>query len=419
MSNLYFDAGPTKGSGRKVLLATTSYDNPDASYTFAIARSRLALHEAGIASAYLLLQGNCHVDDARNAVVYEFLKTDCDELVFLDADVSWEPEHLIALCNFDSEMVGGVYPYRREGEGESMPVRMLPGVFEADANGLLEVDGLPTGFLRIKRSVFEKMRPYVAAYDKGGKVTPVFFERDMLGIGRRGGDIGFAMRWRAIGGKCHAAVDLRLGHTGKYTLKDSLAASLRRQTGQTLKYVCNRIAEGKETDDDLAEALRLIDNPYGAPAHVLKIAIGLARSSELPVLEIGTGLSTILVAAAAKDKVWAVEHHPAHADKLRNMVRAAGVQNIALVTAPLKDGWYDLSEDMGTMPERFGLAIVDGPPRSDGKRMAFLDKMADRCDVLLFDDADTDGYLSELTAWAKANGREIQAEDRAAVIYRK
>ena len=416
MSNLYYDAGPV-ANGRKVMLATTSYDNPDASYTFSVARSRQALHEAGIPSAYLLLQGNCHVDDARNTVVYEFLKTDCSELIFLDADVSWEPEHLIELCRFDCDMVGGVYPYRREGEGEQMPVRMLPGIFEAK-DGLLEVDGLPTGFLRIRRTVFEQMRPYVPAYDKGGKVTPVFFERDILGTGRRGGDIGFGMRWRALGGKCHAAADLRLGHTGKYTIKDSLSASLRRQTGETLKHVCALISDARETDDDLAEALKFVDNPFAAPVNVLKVAIGLARNSKLPVLEIGSGLSTILMAAACKEKVWTVEHHPAHADKLRNMVRMAKVENVALITAPIKDGWYDLGEDMAALPARFGMALVDGPPRSEGKRLKFLEVLADRCDVLMFDDADTDGYLADLKAWAAANGWLIEAEDRTAVIYK-
>jgi acetone carboxylase gamma subunit len=42
-----------------------------------------------------LLSGNCHVDDARNSVVREFLASDCTELVFIDADVSWEPETLV------------------------------------------------------------------------------------------------------------------------------------------------------------------------------------------------------------------------------------------------------------------------------------------------------------------------------------
>ena len=124
MSNLYFDAGPSS-DGRKVMVATTVYDSPDSSYTFAMARTGPALMKAGIKYSYLLLSGNAHVDDARNTVARDFLKSDCTELVFIDADVTWEPEHLLALLDFDVDVVGGVYPYRRETGNESMPVRNM------------------------------------------------------------------------------------------------------------------------------------------------------------------------------------------------------------------------------------------------------------------------------------------------------
>jgi predicted O-methyltransferase YrrM len=418
MSNLYFDQGPI-ASGQKVLLATTSYDNPDASYTYSIAPSRQALAEAGIQSAYLLLQGNCHVDDARNTVVREFLDSDCTELVFLDADVSWGPEQLVNLCKFDCDMVGGIYPYRREDEGEQMPVRMLRGEFEA-RDGLIEVEGLPTGFLRIKRKVFEAMTQDCPWFEKNGKRIPVLFERDIFNGGRRGGDIRFCMNWRALGGRLYAAADLRLGHAGKSVIRDSLSASLRRQTGETLRYVAGRLRDKTETDDDLAEAWKYINNPFGAPVNVLKIAIGLARTSVGDVLEVGTGLSTILLAAACPDRrVWAIEHNPKHADKLRDMVRQSGVKNVVLVTAPIKHDWYDLSEDWHVFPGKFGFAFVDGPPRSEGKRIRFLDMFGHRADVLMFDDADSDGYLDAITDWAAAHGMQMQAEDRSAVIYRR
>ena len=110
----------------KVMLAVPTYDKPDTSLTFALARSRQALSEAGIQSALLILEGNCHVDDARNSIVRDFLESDCTELVFLDADVTFEPKDLVQLCGRDVDIVGGVYPYRREG-GQNMPVRLMEG----------------------------------------------------------------------------------------------------------------------------------------------------------------------------------------------------------------------------------------------------------------------------------------------------
>lgn len=409
MSNLYYDPG------EGVMLATTAYDSPDASYTYSIAQSREYLHKHGIKTAYLLLQGNCHVDDARNTVVRDFLASNCDELVFLDADVSWEPEHLLALCRYDVDLVGGVYPYRRETGKEKMPVRNIPGIWQPDENGLLEVDGLPTGFLKIKRPVLEKMAK--THFDKGpGGPVPLIFERDIMDGGRRGGDIAFCMKWREMGGKCYAAANLRLGHSGKMVIKDSLAASLRRQTGTTLEYVAGRIKEG-DTDADLFhEAIKLVNNPWGAQADVLSMAVLLAGKCAGPILEAGSGLTTVLMAAATEETVWCLEHSQIFAQQTEYMARCAGVRNIAIVTADISDGWYDLSEDLPGMPEKFALGVIDGPPRLLGDRMKFFDAFGDKCEVFLADDADDGEYSAKLQAWAEGKGHVFEADNRAAVI---
>jgi predicted O-methyltransferase YrrM len=421
MSNLFFDAGPS-ASGQKVMLATTSYDNPDSSYVFSIASSREALHKAGVPTAYLLLQGNCHVDDARNTVVRDFLVSDCTDLVFLDADVSWEPESLVALCKFDCDLVGGVYPYRRDRHGkQSMPVRNLRGVYVPDESGLLEVEGLPTGFMRIRRHVLERMAAESPSFrkDASGPV-PLLFERDIWNGERRGGDIHFCMKWRAMGGKLYAAAEMRLGHCGEQIVRDSLAANLRRQAGLTLGHVAEIIRDGKETAETYAEAREAMDNPWGAQTDVLFLAVGLARKARGPIIEAGSGLTTILMAAANPDQtVWCLEHHPVYALKLEHMAYQAGVKNIALVTCPIKDGWYDVAADLPHMPKRFAVGLIDGPPRLLGDRMKFFDVFGDCCEAFLADDADDAGYAATLTTWADNNGRALKIYDRAAVILKR
>jgi predicted O-methyltransferase YrrM len=414
LSNRFYDPGPT-ASGQKVLLATTAYDSPDASYTFSIARSREALSAAGVQSGYYLLQGNCHVDDARNAVVRDFLESDCTELIFLDADVSWEPDALVDLCKIDRDLVGGVYPYRRESEEETMPVRHLPEI-KVDGD-LIEVEGLPTGFMKIKRHVLETMAATAKHYLKDdGKPHPVLFERDYFGGGRRGGDIRFCMVWRDMGGKVYAAPELRLGHCGKMVLKDSLGASLRRQTKTSLRWMALKIKEGAKLDTFI-EATKAYKNHWGASADVLQIASGLAKASQLPILEMGSGLSTIVLAASTEQQVWAVEHDPRYAADIEEMAGQAGVKNIALASAGLKDGWYDLEAEMPSLPAQFGLAFVDGPPRVHGTRMKFFETFGHRCEVILCDDADDAAYAKKLKAWAEANGRKYQSDGRAAVIH--
>lgn len=419
MSSIYLDAGPAPADGRKFMLATTVYDSPDASYTFAIARSREALHEAGFPTSYLLLSGNCHVDDARNTVVREFLASDCSDLVFLDADVSWEPEHLVQLCEYDCDLVGGVYPYRRHTGKEGMPVRNMKGKFKPDKNGLLEVEGLPTGFMRIRRHVLETLAKDAAIFRKGGtEGIPLLFERSIEDGRRWGGDINFCAKWRKAGGKVYAAAEMRLGHCGKQVIKDSLAASLRRQAGQSLRHVAEQIRDKCETLDSYAEALKAVNNPWGAPADVLSIAVLLARKANGPIIEAGSGLTTLLMAAANPNQtVWCIEHHPRFAALLEDMARGAGLLNIAIVECPIRDGWYDLSEDMASLPDKFAVGLVDGPPRLMGDRMKFFDVFGDRCTAFLCDDADDSGYLEKLTEWAGTRGLIVRNEEqRAAVI---
>lgn len=419
MSNLFYDGGPA-AAGQKVMLATVAYDSPDAGYTFSMQKSRQALSQAGIQSAYLLLSGNCHVDDARNIVCQEFLLSDCTELVFLDADVSWEPECLVELCEYDCDIVGGVYPYRRE-EKKNMPLRMIEGVFEPDENGLLQVEGIPAGFMRIKRHVIEHLAKDADKFwnnpDRRSEVA-ILFERHYHEGTRWGGDLHFCNKWRATGGKVFSAYEMRLGHTAKAIITDSLGAALRRQRGQTLRYVADKVREGSNDMELLSEALRLLENPYGALADLLLLAVLSARTADGPILEIGSGLSTILMAAAAPQQiVFCIEHDPIWAARLKEMAYAAGTTNINLCTQPIKDGWYDLSDI--ELPGRFALALVDGPPRQFGSRMPFYERLASRCDAIVVDDVDDSTYADEVTTWAAQNGCRVDFVPERAALIRK
>lgn len=416
MSNLYIDAGPP-AVRQKVMLATPVYDTPAASYVFSIAQSREALTAAGIDSAYLLLAGNVHVDDSRNGVVREFLNSDCTDLIFLDADVSWEPEALIALCKFDCDLVGGVYPYRRPNTQGAMPVRMIEGIHEP-VDGLLEVEGVPTGFMRIRRVVLETLAAKAKKFKPRPteSETPLIFERGLKGIDRFGGDLRFCEMWRDCGGKVFAATELRLGHAAKMVLTDSLGAYIRRAKDETLKHICGLIRERKEHTGVYREALDYVGNPYAASEDVLASSVILARGADGPILEIGSGLTTILMAAATDQRVYCVEHSKDYAESMARMARQAGVVNIGICIAPLVDGWHDPREFDG-LPEKFALALVDGPPRAISKRMRFFDLMADKCGTIICDDTDDQGYFDAVSRWAEDHNRQVnRVEFRSTII---
>lgn len=416
MSSLYFDEGPA-AAGKKVLLATTSYQDPAAAYCFSIARSREALTAVGIQSAYLLLQGNCHVDDARNAVVREFLASDCTDLVFLDADVSWEPRHIVQLCQHDLDLVGGVYPFRRDG-GENMPVRMLDGA--KIEGGMLEVEGLPTGFMKIKRRVLEILSADAPKYWDKLDQTALVFNRSMPDESgaRWGGDLQFCRNWRAKGGRLYADVTLRLGHTGEMIAKDSLQAFILRASGEGLKALVPKFRDGVETEDDYNDAFKACGNNWAADASVLALVVGVARKCRAPIIETGSGLSSLLMGAVTQEKVYALEHSPAWAANTLTMCEENGVANVGICHAPMKDGWYDV--DAFDLPQKFAFGFCDGPPRGFGTRGRFFDVLGHRCEVIVVDDFKADmAYSNRVRQWAEAHGRTVQVLGRCALILKK
>ncbi len=92
-----------------------------------------------------------------------------------------------------------------------------------------------------------------------------------------------------------------------------------------------------------------------------------AMNGEGPILECGSGLSTILVGAVAKSrgvKHWALEHELEWAKKVQHCLDDYRIDSVTLCARPLKDfgqfAWYDAPRE--AMPESFGFVICDGPP---------------------------------------------------------
>lgn len=419
MSMKFHDGGPA-ATGQKAFLATPVYENPSAAYTFSIQRSREFLHKAGIQTEYCLISGNCHIDDCRNSIVQEFLLSDCTDLVFLDADVSWEPRSLLTLCRYDCDIVGGVYPFRREDAGGALPVRLMLDRYEPDENGLVEVEGLPTGFMRIKRHVLEAMAKDAPAFwgktDRRAPV-PILFERCFENGDRFGGDIDFCRKWRALGGRVYAAAELRLGHVAKTIIRDSLGAWLRRRMEQTLPYVVGKLRSG-ETDLELfTELCAYRPNPFAAVEDVLALCALTARQAKGPIIEAGSGLTTIVMAAVTDQKVFCIEHDPMWAEYVAKLAREAEVTNIGLCFAPIRNGWYDLSE-FPDLPAHFAVGLNDGPPRAFGSRMGFFDHFGHRCDTIICDDAGDPGYSESIQAWCGENNRRVDFVDSRAALIR-
>ena len=89
---------------------------------------------------------------ARNNLVAKFLANpDATHLMFIDADIAWEPESVLRLVLHDKGVVCGAYPMKTE------PIRYVLNIMEGAQHHdpLYEVSTSGTGFMLIKREVIE------------------------------------------------------------------------------------------------------------------------------------------------------------------------------------------------------------------------------------------------------------------------
>ncbi|MDR3495291.1 MAG: hypothetical protein P4L82_11885 [Ancalomicrobiaceae bacterium] len=185
---------------------------------------------AGIDTVVAIRPGDSMLARARNAMVADFLASDATDLIFWDADIATTPGAFVALLSHDVDVVGGIY--RARSDPERYIFRKLPGGSEVTAdNGLIEVDGLGTGFLRIRRSAVDRMMahfPDLVVIERDGRRLPWLFDFERRGNEYYSEDIVFCQRFRESGGRIWADPELPFHHTGQKTFSGCYGAVLGR-----------------------------------------------------------------------------------------------------------------------------------------------------------------------------------------------
>lgn len=425
MTKLLYVRGRASGP-QHIFIATPSYDGKVCSaYTGGLVRSLPVLEREGIGVDYLLMTGNCHVDDARNGCLREFLKTDCTDLVFIDADVGWDASDLLRLCLYDRDVVAGVYPKKTpDGAGEDYPVHLASDTeLRADANGLLAVEGAPTGFMRIKRHVIEKLvaanahRRFVGQNKADSDPYTIVFERTYADGHRWSGDYAFCRAWAGMGGKIYVDPEMRFVHEGEKEWSGCLGDFLRREAGiyhPALIKGIERLKAGEANIEVFDLIFRGWSNPFSAAPDLLLSAYLAVADNPGDVLETGSGISTIImgIAADATGKtVHALEHDLDYFQRTWKALEAFGIQNVVLHYAPLRqwregEFWYDVSNCV--FPDTFGIVLCDGPQRRWGRNglFALLGKAIAPAHWLM-DDCDNAEQLAIIETAAAAAGRTV------------
>ena len=151
------------------------------------------------------------IEMARTNLTVGFLATECTHLLFWDNDVLVPRNALNRLLAHDKDMIGGLYFQR----GEPYTPTILYTAHGTDGDwltaydgwaetGLKKVNGIGTGFLLIKRAVFEKMEApwfkYQIKLTKEGNITHF------------GEDLYFCAKAETLGFEIWVDLTIKCGH---------------------------------------------------------------------------------------------------------------------------------------------------------------------------------------------------------------
>lgn len=222
-------------------------------------------YKYGVDVKFSLIFNESLITRARNYLVDEFLRSpQYTHLLFIDADIEFNPMDVIALVALDKDIIGAPYPKKSinwaaihkasvmisskpdynesefdpswlEGMVGSYVFNPVPGTKEFKVDEPLEVLEIGTGYMLIKRAVFSKFKeeyPHLSyrpdSPDKtefsGSREIHAFFDTVIDPVSKRylSEDYMFCQYWRAIGGKIWLCPWMETTHVGTYPFKGSM-----------------------------------------------------------------------------------------------------------------------------------------------------------------------------------------------------
>jgi hypothetical protein len=248
---------PVERKSPTLMIATPMYGGMcTGAYVQGLLVTMAKMRELGVQVFWCQITNESLITRARNELARIFLDHGHDYLMFVDADIGFDGEAVATLIAADRDIACGIYP-KKEVNWDSVKRAATAGridelehhagafVFnmvgtghaETDDEGFIEVRHGGTGFMLIKRRVFEELAPHVPTYRvssfqdpaTGEYVQPLTYEFFATSIDESGAllseDYHFCELWRKHGGKIHAHPFIRLTHTGTYTYDGDILKS--------------------------------------------------------------------------------------------------------------------------------------------------------------------------------------------------
>lgn len=221
------------GTFQELFIATPCYGGQCfAPYMQSVLKTVGLFHENRLKLKVSVEPGDSLVQRARNTMARAFMGANSSHLLFIDSDIEFNPQDIIEMLKSDKDVICGVYPKKAYPIG--WPVNYLPDTqnnIPCDGQGNVEISEGPTGFMLIKRRVFDALAErhpeahYRAIQNDGTTVeTVAFFDCGKSPDGRYlSEDFFFCQRWREAGGSVWAATTVNLRHHGHHAFEGRYA----------------------------------------------------------------------------------------------------------------------------------------------------------------------------------------------------
>ncbi len=256
---------------------------------------------------YLMLKGikvtpfflsELYIDRARNMCVDNFLKTDCTDLLFVDADLSFEEDAMYKIIQHDKPIIAGSYRLKQIVEQHPTMIDWdrENNNCKEEETGLVWVKSAPTGFMRIQRNVFEKMKDYYNMKpDRWGVLH--FFETGMKVFNDGqwwGEDTSFCKKWTDMDNDVMVEPNITFTHTGN-----------RDYTGNFHEHLMSRSVNDIKDEKSYIEKF---STDIAMPNHEVEVVKKLA-SEVSSIVEVGCWKgNTTKSLLDVCDNVYAVDH---------------------------------------------------------------------------------------------------------------
>jgi hypothetical protein len=226
-----------------------------AGYMDSVPKLQIACQQAGVHFRLSLVGSDALITRARAEFVAAFLADPHGtHLLFIDADIAFEPEQVFRLMRFDADIVAAAYPVKqidwqrvaaaardnRDPEAAGMHYVLARAEHSSSRGDFAKVRYAGNGFLLIRRSALQRLceahpeLKYRRVHYAGGDTTPGAAHRYALFdtmIDPETGeylseDFAFCRRWTDLGGEIWLDLQSKLTHLGQYAFVGDLSAAL-------------------------------------------------------------------------------------------------------------------------------------------------------------------------------------------------